>query len=412
MKPMALRMMSRCSHLHGHSLQMFAKPSIAASLRACQLLALSAVLAGCAGGHSFMQGITDPQDGKIDISDWLVERKGVLPVPIVITEPAVGNGGGVALMFLRNSMRESAEKSKETGQLVPPDIWVVGGGATENGTKALALGGMKTFDDGRWRYRGGVARADVNLQFYGIGSTGLGGGAGSLGYSLDGTMSSQQILRRIGESSNWVGVKWVYLDLNGKADLSKDPRSGLRPDQVARRVSGLGLTLEHDSRDSIFTPSRGWSGALDATFYDPGLGSDTSFQAYRAHVFSYWPLGKSLVLGARVDGRTVSGRAPFFMLPFIDLRGIPAGRYMDKNTAVAEMELRWEFVPRWAAIGFVGAGKAWGRDSSFSQASSAVSKGVGVRYEIARKLGLWIGLDYARGPEGGVTYLQVGTAWR
>jgi hypothetical protein len=36
------------------------------------------------------------EDGQLDISNWLIERKGFLPVPIVITEPAVGLGGGVA----------------------------------------------------------------------------------------------------------------------------------------------------------------------------------------------------------------------------------------------------------------------------------------------------------------------------
>ena len=53
-------------------------------------------------------------DGNLDVSDWLIDRKGFLPIPIVITEPAVGYGGGLALMFVRNSMRESAEKSRTT----------------------------------------------------------------------------------------------------------------------------------------------------------------------------------------------------------------------------------------------------------------------------------------------------------
>ena len=77
-------------------------------------------------GHAFMEGFIDPSDGYLDMSDWLVNKQGFLPVPIVITEPAVGYGGGVALMFVRNSIRESAEKAKETGHLTPPDIWVVG----------------------------------------------------------------------------------------------------------------------------------------------------------------------------------------------------------------------------------------------------------------------------------------------
>ncbi|MGF6545404.1 hypothetical protein [Paraburkholderia youngii] len=35
---------------------------------------------------------TDPEDGKLDMSDFLIKYKGALPVPVVITEPAVGYG--------------------------------------------------------------------------------------------------------------------------------------------------------------------------------------------------------------------------------------------------------------------------------------------------------------------------------
>lgn len=353
------------------------------------------------------EAITDKEDGKLDLSDWLVERKGVLPIPMVITEPAVGVGGGVALMFLRNSMAESAQKARESGLAVSPDIWVVGGAATENGTKAAFVGGMKSFGDGRFKYRGGVGKADVNLAYYGTA-----GGATGIDYSLDGWMSSQQVLARLGKSDNWIGARWIYMNLSNKLDISGNPGAQLQPHEVTRKASGLGVTLEHDSRDNIFTPSKGWTGAIDAMFYDPDIGSATRFQSYRGHVFGYWPVRKDLVLAGRVDGRAARGQVPFYMQPFIDMRGIPAARYQDRNTAVVEAEVRWNFTPRWAAVGFMGAGRAWGRSTSFDDAGSAVSKGVGVRYLLARKLGLWVGLDYARGPESSTYYIQVGSAWR
>jgi len=40
----------------------------------------------------------DPVDGRLDASRWLLGRKGALPVPIVITEPAVGYGAGLGLV--------------------------------------------------------------------------------------------------------------------------------------------------------------------------------------------------------------------------------------------------------------------------------------------------------------------------
>ncbi|MGN8554614.1 UNVERIFIED_CONTAM: hypothetical protein OHV15_18720, partial [Microbacterium sp. SLM126] len=34
----------------------------------------------------------DPEDGMLDLSDFLLQHKGALPVPAIITEPAIGYG--------------------------------------------------------------------------------------------------------------------------------------------------------------------------------------------------------------------------------------------------------------------------------------------------------------------------------
>jgi hemolysin activation/secretion protein len=91
---------------------------------------------------------------------------------------------------------------------------------------------------------------------------------------------------------------------------------------------------------------------------------------------------------ARADVRGVEGDVPFYRLPYIDLRGIAAMRYQDTRVGMLETELRWNLTNRWAAIGFAGAGRAWGERDSFIDASTAVSKGVGIRYLLARQLGL------------------------
>ena len=126
------------------------------------------------------------------------------------------------------------------------------------------------------------------------------------------------------------------------------------------RSSGLGLTFEHDSRDNFFTPSSGWKGYLESMFYSPDIGSDNKYETYRAYAFGYCLYKKTCILGGRLDARAARGDVPFYQLPFIDLRGIPAARYQDENAGVAEVELRWNATPRWALIGFLGAGRAWG----------------------------------------------------
>ena len=44
----------------------------------------------------------DPEDNAFDMSSFLLEHRGLLPVPVIITEPAIGYGGGAALLYFHN----------------------------------------------------------------------------------------------------------------------------------------------------------------------------------------------------------------------------------------------------------------------------------------------------------------------
>ncbi|HSI53783.1 MAG TPA: glyceraldehyde-3-phosphate dehydrogenase, partial [Ramlibacter sp.] len=114
-------------------------------LRLVSSFALLFLLATAAGA----QGMRDPDDGRIDLSEWLLDRKGVLPVPLIVTEPALGVGGGVMGLYFRESLREHGEKARESGRLTPPDIFALGFAGTDNGTRTIAGGGMVTSENGR-----------------------------------------------------------------------------------------------------------------------------------------------------------------------------------------------------------------------------------------------------------------------
>ena len=371
---------------------------------AAVLLALA--LAASALAQERSSGFRDPQDGRLDLSEWLLDRKGVLPVPVLITEPALGYGGGFMGLFFRESMRERAQKAGEGGRIEPPDIYALGAMGTDNGTRAAALGGMVSSEDGRYRWRGAVVRPDVNLEFFGLGGRDVG-----RAFNLEGWVSVQHAMMRIAGSDAWLVGRWNYFDLQNRFDPGA-PAGLVGTIDRSARSSGLGATLEFDSRDTIFTASRGWKGGLDLTFYDPAIGSDQRFQTYRGYAFGYWPLDPSLVLGARADARSSAGSVPFYLLPFIEMRGVPLLRLQDRHTALVETELRWNLDPRWALVGFVGAGRAWGSNTRFSEGTDTVTKGGGFRYQIARRLGLSAGIDWAWSTQDRGWYLMVGSAWR
>ena len=369
-------------------------------------------LAASANAEGFRERFVDPEDGQFDMSKYLLEHRGALVVPIVITEPAVGYGGGLALAWFSESIGDAARRAQETGgRLTPPNIYGLAAFGTENGTKGAAGGARMSFLDDSIRYRGAIADVSVNLDFYGEGG-GLAPGIDKIGYNLKGFMTFQELTHRLGDTDQFFGARWLYTDLGTSLDIGTESDTGLTPRQFAKKSSGLGVTYVYDSRDNIFATKNGVQGSLDAMFYSPSIGSDTTFQAYRAHVFAYIPAGDQVVVGLRADYRMARGDVPFYQLPFIDMRGIPAARYQDENTVVLETEVRYYATPRWIVLGFAGAGRAWGRRASFDGTDTQSSAGVGFRYVVARRLGLAIGLDVARGPEKTAYYLQVGNSWR
>ena len=150
---------------------------------------------------------------------------------------------------------------------------------------------------------------------------------------------------------------------------------------------------------------------VTAGLFSEALGGDGEFQRVRLTGMHYVPLHSNLYLGLRGELAASFGDVPFYMRPFIYMRGVPAMRYQGQETAQIEAELRWQFWKRFSAVGFVGAGAAWNDLKHFENLESTVAGGVGLRYELARKYGIHMGVDVAFGPDDPAIYIQVGSAW-
>jgi hemolysin activation/secretion protein len=125
----------------------------------------------------------------------------------------------------------------------------------------------------------------------------------------------------------------------------------------------------------------------------------------------FLPLDPKLTLGVRGDATFSFGDVPFYLRPFVALRGIPVMRYQGEHVAQVEVELRWQFWKRFSLVGFVGGGAAWNNFERFDNSITLLTGGAGFRYEIARKYGLHMGLDMAFGPDSSAIYVQFGSAW-
>lgn len=369
------------------------------------------IAAGClfssvgSWANGFFDQFRDPDDGWLDGSSFLLDNKlSFLPVPIIITEPAVDAGLGAAGVFFH---KRPEEEARESDVFVRPSMSAVAAAYTGNDSWLVAGGHLGIWRRDTIQYTGGGGYASINLKYYGPDELPIENG---LDFGGEGYFILQEMLFRIGQSDWMVGGYWDYADMDIAFDLGLEI-PGIDPIELGFRDSGAGLAVEYDGLDTTFTPSSGNFLRVEALFHHENIGGDFDYQEYNARYLHFLQLGKSVVIGGRLEGEFVDGFAPFFFHPFIDLRGIPALRYQGESVITTELEARWDFHPRISAVGFIGAG--WVSDvfNELDGAEARVAGGVGIRYLLAKALGLRLGIDVARGPEETAIYLTMGHAW-
>lgn len=115
--------------------------------------------------------------------------------------------------------------------------------------------------------------------------------------------------------------------------------------------------------------------------------------SYRRKLFQFLSLSTDLNLGLRTEGQTVGGDAPYYLYPFVEIRGIANKCNQGQHAVVEEAEVNRWLCNRWHLLGFAGSGKAFvdnklKGDVGFAYADWRTTIGLGFRYEITHKLGL------------------------
>ena len=344
--------------------------------------------------------IRSADDGWLDVSGFLDQAYGFLPVVVPITEPAVGLGAVGALAFID---KPQGEAGAGFGR---PNISVVGALGTDNGTQGAMALDMRYWMDDRLQSLIAGVKASVNLDYYGSNEQGY-KNKSPRSYKIDLTGAGGQARYRLGDSQNWLGLGYVLATTKATFD-----QEGLFADSGSNiRLGAVNFAFNHDSRDNMFTPRSGQYFEVSALLFNEALGSDRDFTRLGMNAMQYTPLGPKWSLGVREVATFNYGDAPFYMLPYVYMRGVPAMRYQGDQVMQLEGELRWQFWQRVSVVGFGGVGAAVKDFRDLSRTSDAAAGGVGLRYEIARKYGLHAGLDVAWGRDGPAVYIQVGSAW-
>lgn len=348
----------------------------------------------------------DSLDQKLDLSDWVLTANGFIPFPSIITEPAMGGFGGALFgVFIDpNTPYRDSVNGKVILTRAKPNIFGAGGAYTANGTWVLGAAAGGVIKKWRSNYRLFTGYADVNLEFYrefeNLGEK-------KFEFNIKTIPFSGQLIKQFGRSDWFAGLNYLFL----KTELGRTNPEFHDPKDVESVISRPGILIEYDNRDNIFTPNKGFRWNTLFSTSAEWLGSDYSYNSINTAAYWWIPISPKLISGFRAEYQNLWGDAPFYLLPFISMRGIPIARYQGNTIGLGETEWRWDFTPRLSLVGFAGAGKAVLEKESWGEASWRASGGAGGRYLLARKLGLRMGIDVARGPEQWAYYFVFGTSW-
>ncbi len=378
----------------------------------------------------------DPEDGMLDASKFIAENAyGFLPIPIIISEPAVEKGGGMIGLFFHESDKEKNErmqaaKTSEIASkyLLPPSLTAVAGAKTGNGSWLLGIGHIGFWLQDHVRYLGYLGYGLVNLGFYGTSEFSF-----SQGHELGmhGFGEGQRVLFRIMNSSFFVGIKQVYTEANINLHLDNlySEFPSIPPILVGKIInylkqydpyktknSAAGIILKFDNRDNIFTPRNGGDYKLEWLSYNEKFGGDFDYADLIIETKNYFSLMDTLTLGLRAKFENLNNNKqviPPYALPGIDMRGIPAARYQANTTALIESQLSWDMNRRWMFSTFGGVARIAKDRFNLLQENSEnlITRGVGFKYQIARRYIFYSGIDFATGPEGFNFYIKAGSSW-
>jgi hypothetical protein len=330
-----------------------------------------------------------------------------IPVPIFITDQNMGYGLILALTYLHPNTKKSTRKD------TPPSITAVFGGATSTKTWTAGLAHTHAWNNDKLRYAGALMYFDVNLDFYQLGDIDL--SDNPIESNMRGWGTIQRMLFRLGKSDFFIGPQYGYSNVESSLNLSNPDRPII--DSLANEfnkkttMSALGIIANYDSRDNTISPNKGLYSGIEYNYNATWLGASQEFSELELFFYSYVPINKWLSSIYHFDAQSVTDKAPYYMRPYLKLRGAPVMYYQGDITALVETQWRAMFYKNWGVIGFAGAGKAFNSFSEFSDNEWVINYGTGLRYIMEKAFKTRVGVDFAWANENFGWYIVVGTSF-
>lgn len=187
--------------------------------------------------------------------------------------------------------------------------------------------------------------------------------------------------------------------------------NGERRDYLA---TGLGVSLQYDTRDFIPNPRQGVYLMLRQSVFPKGLGT-CGETLYRTTVVAdaYRKLWKGSVLAVDLYGQFNSDGSPWTMREWLGgnqrMRGYYTGRYIDNNIVSGQVEIRQHVYRRWGFTAWAGGGTVFPSFDKFDWGNILPNYGIGLRFEVKHNVNARI--DYGFGKHPGGFVFNIGEAF-
>ena len=189
----------------------------------------------------------------------------------------------------------------------------------------------------------------------------------------------------------------------------------LEGQQTAYFFTGIGLSVQYDTRDFILNPKRGIYFLAREVVYPEWLSNyDRTIFGTTVILDVYQPAWKGSVLAFDLYGQFNGSNVPWTLREELGsgmsrMRGYYAGRYIDNNQMTAQLELRQHVYGRVGCVAWVGGGTVFPSFGSLRWKDVLPNYGLGLRLEFKHNVNVRI--DYGFGKDTGGFVFQFAEAF-
>ena len=201
-----------------------------------------------------------------------------LPIPIFITEPAIGKGLGAAIAYFHAQKPDDAPQAttgrelKDVGRpgKPPPTVTGLAAAYTNNDTSFIGLGHMRSMREDRYRFVGMIANANIYSSVY----------AGDIpfNFNMEGGLFHTNFKARMGESDVFLGL--ILQSVNADITFNLGGDGSLPPLEFLDGNildNALGMSVTYDTRDDTMMPNKGQHFDLTGKWHNDAIKSDFDY---------------------------------------------------------------------------------------------------------------------------------------